>query len=301
MITMILLFLNEFSSFISLKTQSSMFVDTYDGSNKLPIQLNINLLNLPCSLAAIEFSDHLGARTSYVEGNLTAFRMDKKGKVIITPNNKGIDMLRRHHVQPNYEEVKKEIAGGYGCKLKGFFNVDRVPGAFHISANPFGPTIQRLSMEGLLKVNMDHEVKALVFGERIDRYYIEKQFNSKTVNTLKKIRQVDAKNKEPKVYQYYLKAVPSVYERKDKQYKAYDYTYNTNAEVSYNQFPSIYFKYDISPITVKYTFYRTRFLTFFIQCCAILGGVFTVTGIIDSMIHQSVKILLRKAEMNKLA
>ena len=41
-------------------------------------------------------------------------------------------------------------------------------------------------------------------------------------------------------------------------------------------------------------------LTFFINICAILGGVFTVVGIIDSIVHKSVLILLRKAEMDKL-
>jgi len=66
-------------------------------------------------------------------------------------------------------------------------------------------------------------------------------------------------------------------------------------------FHSLYFRYDISPITVEYTHYRDNILSFFIQICAILGGVFTVTGIIDSMIHKSVKALLRKAQLNKLS
>ena len=45
----------------------------------------------------------------------------------------------------------------------------------------------------------------------------------------------------------------------------------------------------------------TIFLNFLINIFAILGGVFTVTGIIDAIIHKSVVILLRKAEMNKIA
>ena len=42
------------------------------------------------------------------------------------------------------------------------------------------------------------------------------------------------------------------------------------------------------------------FLTFLINIFAILGGVFTVAGIIDAIIHKSVLLLLRKAEMNKI-
>jgi hypothetical protein len=41
-------------------------------------------------------------------------------------------------------------------------------------------------------------------------------------------------------------------------------------------------------------------LHFIIQICAILGGIFSVTGIIDALIHKSVLAILRKANMGKL-
>jgi len=37
-----------------------------------------------------------------------------------------------------------------------------------------------------------------------------------------------------------------------------------------------------------------------VQICAIIGGVFTVAGIIDSIVHKSVTALLKKAELGKL-
>jgi hypothetical protein len=56
----------------------------------------------------------------------------------------------------------------------------------------------------------------------------------------------------------------------------------------------------MSPITVKYWQYKDNILHFVIQICAILGGIFSVTGIIDALIHKSVLAILRKANMGKL-
>ena len=78
------------------------------------------------------------------------------------------------------------------------------------------------------------------------------------------------------------------------------YNYNSNASPAGNKFPSVYFRYELSPVTVEYTQYKDAPLNFFIQICAILGGVFTVTGIIDALIHKSVVSIIRKAERGKL-
>ena len=59
-------------------------------------------------------------------------------------------------------------------------------------------------------------------------------------------------------------------------------------------------RYDLSPIVVNFTQKQEPFLHFIVQLCAILGGVFTVAGIIDGIFHKSIMTLLKKAEMGKL-
>ena len=39
---------------------------------------------------------------------------------------------------------------------------------------------------------------------------------------------------------------------------------------------------------------------FIIQICAIIGGIFSVTGIIDALVHQSIVAILRKAQSGKV-
>uniref|UniRef100_A0A674CXJ3 Endoplasmic reticulum-Golgi intermediate compartment protein n=1 Tax=Salmo trutta TaxID=8032 RepID=A0A674CXJ3_SALTR len=48
--------------------------------------------------------------------------------------------------------------------------------------------------------------------------------------------------------------------------------------------PAIWYRYDLSPITVKYTEKRQPLYRFITTICAIIGGTFTVAGIIDSCI-----------------
>ena len=64
--------------------------------------------------------------------------------------------------------------------------------------------------------------------------------------------------------------------------------------------PAIWFRYEVSPITVKYTEKSKPLYHFLTTFCAIIGGTFTVAGMIDSMIfsaHQMVK----KAQEGKLS
>lgn len=57
--------------------------------------------------------------------------------------------------------------------------------------------------------------------------------------------------------------------------------------------PAIYFRFDLSAVTVKYWQYKEQFTHFVIQLCAIVGGIFAVTGILDGIIHKSVLYLLK--------
>ena len=56
--------------------------------------------------------------------------------------------------------------------------------------------------------------------------------------------------------------------------------------------PAAWFRYDLSPVTVKFGRERESIFHFVVQICAIIGGVFTIAGIIDSLIHRSVVAMM---------
>ena len=274
---MILLLINEYSNYKKIYMTTLTYVDKYRGSDQILVNLDIDFYNLPCELLSIEIRNDLGLKVQNIEGNLTKYILDQNHKKI-GQKPYALESLGRfghdhdHIAQPDYELVKRQITAKEGCKLKGEFYIDAVPGSFIISGKAFYPTIERLKREGMDKYNLEHVINDLYFGD----------------------------NKE--IYQYYLKIIPSKYKFiNTNEINTYQYTANSFADFTYNNLPSLYFKYDLSPITIEYKYNRMNFLTFLINIFAILGGVFTLAGIIDAIIHKSVLLLLRKAEMNKIA
>ena len=75
---------------------------------------------------------------------------------------------------------------------------------------------------------------------------------------------------------------------------------NVSSETNFTLEESlIIFNYEVSPFAVRYSNARENFLQFFINMLAIIGGVFTFAGIVDSIIHKGSKLLF-KERINKL-
>jgi len=60
-------------------------------------------------------------------------------------------------------------------------------------------------------------------------------------------------------------------------------------------------RYDVTPLSVTTTLYKESLIDFLIKLCAIIGGIFTVTGIIDAITYETVATLLQKAHMGKIS
>lgn len=303
---MLLLLVNEYLNYNRYNCSTLMYVDKNRGSDKVKVNIDVELYNLPCDLLSIEIKNNLGLNVQNVEGNLTKYSINIK-RQIIGSKPYTLESLGRfghdhdHIAQPDFDSVKTQIKNQEGCKLEGHFLVDAVPGSFIISPKAFSPTIERLRREGFNKINVEHNIQELFFGEKITKFRLSDFLNSfSLMHTLNNKKRTD--DKLPMAYQYYLKIVPTKYQYLNGiSYNSYQYTANSFSDISLDRIPVLFFRYDLSPITVEYKHTKMSFLTFIINVFAILGGVFTVAGIIDAIIHKSVLILLRKAEMNKIA
>jgi len=72
-------------------------------------------------------------------------------------------------------------------------------------------------------------------------------------------------------------------------------------QVNANGLPGVFFFYDISPLKVIYNEEKSSFLHFLTSVCAIGGGVFTVSGIIDSFVYHGHRALKKKIELGKFS
>ena len=64
--------------------------------------------------------------------------------------------------------------------------------------------------------------------------------------------------------------------------------------------PGVFFFYDLSPIKVKLAEERTSFLHFVTSVCAIVGGLFSVSGIVDASVYHGHKAIKKKIELGKM-
>jgi len=60
-----------------------------------------------------------------------------------------------------------------------------------------------------------------------------------------------------------------------------------------NGMPAIFFNYDISPLRIHYTVSYTPISEFLVHLCAIIGGFYAVTGIVESLLRNTAKAVLQ--------
>ncbi|KAJ9051301.1 ER-derived vesicles protein erv46 [Entomophthora muscae] len=181
---------------------------------------------------------------------------------------------------------------GEGCRLHGRLVVKKIPGVFHValgeSLNFFGMHVH--STNGVNNYDYSHTIHKLSFG--IDS---ENFGNSLRGATLKI-------SPGPVRVQYFLKVVATdVNPLSGELIQTYQYsvTQHTDRLEEASALPGVFFKFDISPMLVTMTQYRRSFVSFLIDLCAIIGGVATVAGIIDSMAYKAERALSKKVQIGK--
>jgi Endoplasmic reticulum vesicle transporter len=177
-----------------------------------------------------------------------------------------------------------------GCLMAGFLLVNRVPGNFHIEA--------RSNYHNLNPVmaNLSHMVNSLSFGPVINQKMknmltsIPEEFFS-----IKSISPIDGRMYVNKnlhtAYHHYLKVVSthfgSGYMYVSSGMTALAYQMVESAQVmNYDteEIPEARFAYDLSPMAVVITKKGKRWYEFITSVCALIGGTFTVVGLLSSFL-----------------
>jgi len=206
----------------------------------------------------------------------------------------GIDIqddMGRHEVGFVENTVKTPI-GDEGCLFEARFHINKIPGNFHLSTHSVDVQPDRYDFA--------HEIHEISFGSKI-RKISSKNIRS-SFNPLKGRNKVDGSNLES--HEYVMRIVPTTYEDiSGGKLTAYQYTYAYRSHISFGHggrvIPALWFKYDLNPITVRYHESRPPLYHFLTTICAIVGGTFTVAGIIDSCIFSATEIF-KKFELGKI-
>ncbi|XP_020933922.1 endoplasmic reticulum-Golgi intermediate compartment protein 3 isoform X3 [Sus scrofa] len=208
-----------------------------------------------------------------------------------------IEQCRREGFSQKMQEQKNE-----GCQVYGFLEVNKVAGNFHFApgksfqqshVHVHAVEIHDLQSFGLDNINMTHYIQHLSFGEDYPGI----------VNPLDRTN-VTAPQASM-MFQYFVKVVPTVYMKVDgevlrtNQFSVTRHEKVASGLMGDQGLPGVFVLYELSPMMVKLTEKHRSFTHFLTGVCAIIGGMFTVAGLIDSLIYHSARAIQKKIDLGK--
>lgn len=103
------------------------------------------------------------------------------------------------------------------------------------------------------------------------------------------------------MYQYFLQIVPTEFDFiNGKSTRTFQYSVSKQEQfVNQNTggLPGVFFMLDHSPMRIIYLESRPTFGSFLTSLCAIIGGIFSVARIVDSILYRAEKITLQRKAM----
>ncbi|XP_047334773.1 protein disulfide isomerase-like 5-4 [Impatiens glandulifera] len=199
--------------------------------------------------------------------------------------------------------VKRPVPPVGGCRIEGFVRVKKVPGNLVVAARSGAHSFDASQM------NMSHIITHLMFGKTV---------SSEVLSNIKKWSPylgVSRDRLSGKMYmthtgdsnanvtiEHYIQVVKTEvvtfrYSREHTLVEEYEYTAHSSLVHSLD-IPVAKFHFEPSPMQVLITETRKSFSHFITNVCAIIGGVFTVAGILDAILHNTVR-LVKKVELGK--
>ena len=190
--------------------------------------------------------------------------------------------------------MKDQFAEDGGCQLYGRLELNRGSGHFHIAPHKKlhqGGTDNQNKQQGLFNLmdlisftfdqfNVSHTINSLSFGDNFPG------INSPLDGQTRRVQDTHG------MYQYYVKVVPTRYKPLSSGQEIESNQYSVTEHMSHlapgsgRGLPGIYFHYEMSPIQAYFEEKRRRggLLGFITSACAIVGGAFSLMGLVDLML-----------------
>jgi len=297
-ILMLYLTITQFSSYRSIVPNERLTLDPGFGSTKLPVTLDMTMLEIKCNDLNIDIDSQTGKHQIHVSDSM------KKVPYVT-------EQMQKDLKTGKYSSQKAMLDDAPGCTVSGQFEVSKVAGNFHIALGKNLNAAKGHSTEStdqpryqfgigdLTHYNTSHIINHLSFGQEYDKnvqptpgsFYDIHKTQSSARNTMDGKRQILEKDVSTAQYEYFIKVVPTLFTRVDgksttsNSFSATEHV--TRVRMSAMGFmmggkfphPGVFFKYDFSPVMVSYAEERNSFWGFVTSLCAIVGGLFTCMGL----------------------
>ncbi|EFN59158.1 hypothetical protein CHLNCDRAFT_138016 [Chlorella variabilis] len=322
--TFIILFLlgAELSSYMSTQTRTDMVVDRSAHGELLRVNFNISFPQLSCEFATLDVSDAMGLKrlnlTKTVRKQPITEEMQRAGQAV--EDKKHHDpKYDEEHPGFQYEDVNISVpltndmfdqtAAQYDILVVNFF------APWCPWCQRLGPTWEATTEEihnrypesdgriRLAKVDCTAEVD-LCRKHYITAFPSIRIFRHGSGGGVRAAPRGPRRRRVPQLLHgsqrpdsHVVLTTIEPRRRPELQFDAYEYTVQSH-KYNAEDHASAKFTYKMSPIQIVVTEQPKQLYKFLTAICAVIGGVFTVAGILDGMVHQVNKIA-KKVDLGK--
>lgn len=203
-------------------------------------------------------------------------------------------LMPPHEREAHDEQQKLDKDDHPGCMMSGFLLVNRVPGNFHIQMRSKNHNINPPM------ANMSHVVNSLSFGPIVPRS-VERRLNSIPPEyfNIKNTKPMDenyyVNDKLHQAYHHYIKVVSTSLELSNRlmgKNAVLAYQMVASSQIMMYQeedVPEARFSYDLSPMSVTISRKGKHWYEFITSMCALIGGTFTVVGLLSGFLNMVFK------------
>ncbi|KAJ3279144.1 hypothetical protein HDU76_009611, partial [Blyttiomyces sp. JEL0837] len=274
------LIFSEFSQYRAKQQKYEFLVDagSLNTAKESRIQINVDMtIAMNCTAIRADVLDvagsslHFGGQNGFILEPAT-FETDMRRYNSVRKGGRDIDIGRLLDEADRIRNFKqgssKNLKDSGGCRITGSVYVNKVSGMLHFTALGHGYAGSEHADHNAM--NFTHRVDHMSFG--IDYPGL--------INPLDYTMEVAESNFE--MFQYFVSIVPTIFIDKNRAFKSKILLTNQYAVTDYKRvidlhsgtpgIPGIFIKYDIEPILVRVTEYRTSFMHFLTRLCGIVGG-----------------------------
>ncbi|ETO10224.1 Endoplasmic reticulum-Golgi intermediate compartment protein [Reticulomyxa filosa] len=173
-----------------------------------------------------------------------------------------------------------------GCRIEGHLHVQKVEGNFHLALgaahNINGRHVHQFVLSDIPKFNCSHTIHHLSFGDPFPQQVFPLNGISHVITEM-----------GGGVFQYYLKIIPTEYISptghriySNQYWSSYKYNHirpSSEHERTEVALPGVFFIYEMNEYMVRISRQRPSLTDFLVNLCAIVGGVYAVSGLLDSI------------------
>jgi len=289
---MLLIFI-EIHSYSQTTWVKEFRVESDDVHSKMDLFIDITMKRAPCYLLSVHIEDDLEHRMKPETVNYTRIDMNGAVKPEQKYKEEGNGSYKGSETEKN--DIWASVDQKEGCRLSIYSIVDKVPGKVLVGFSDMRDRfVDVASHKPHENINLDYKLNRVDFGEDHPTFKSFKQFNGEPLNYQPYLGLEPGDGKTMKSYTSFFKVVPTrfITNKNDKLIETMQYSQSfRDINVSPTSNPLVTFKYEVSPIIMIFRVEDTDFYYLVVQLCAVVGGIFALMGILNSLTWESISFL----------